>query len=109
MARDILALDALDLRDAIASGALRAAEVSAAYCARIADQDPQINAWAWHDPGYAHAQAAELDRYRHSGRPLGALHGVPVGLKDVIDTARIPTENGSVLDAGGCPSATRWW
>lgn len=100
---DILALDAVSLRDRIASGALSATEVTAAYCARIADQDPTIHAWAWHDPDFAKAQAAEMDRYRGSGRPLGALHGVPVGLKDVIDTARIPTENGCGIYAGRVP------
>src|SRR5438132_5361820 len=39
-----------------------------------------------------------------SGQPIGALHGVPVGLKDIIDTADMPTENGSVLHAGRTPS-----
>src|SRR5206468_11311563 len=35
---------------------------------------------------------------------VGALHGVPVGIKDIIDTADMPTENGSVLHAGRTPS-----
>jgi Asp-tRNA(Asn)/Glu-tRNA(Gln) amidotransferase A subunit family amidase len=35
---------------------------------------------------------------------VGALHGVPVGLKDIIDTCDMPTENGSVLHAGRTPS-----
>src|SRR3981189_2787471 len=37
-------------------------------------------------------------------QPVGALHGVPVGIKDIIDTADMPTENGSVLHAGRTPS-----
>src|SRR6185295_4634429 len=39
-----------------------------------------------------------------SGQPIEPLHGVPVGLKDIIDTADMPTENGSVLHAGRTPS-----
>lgn len=104
MAHDILSLDAIALRDRIAAGGLSASEVTEAYCARIAAEDPQVRAWAWHDPDFARAQAAQMDRHRATGRPLGALHGVPVGLKDVIDTARIPTENGCALDAGRVPA-----
>src|SRR5262245_36748467 len=39
-----------------------------------------------------------------SGQPIGSLHGVPVGIKDIIDAADMPTENGSVLHAGRTPS-----
>src|SRR5690606_5858493 len=35
--------------------------------------------------------------------PIGPLHGVPVGIKDIIDTADFPTENGTVLHAGRRP------
>ena len=38
------------------------------------------------DQGVVMAQAAMLDAYRQSGRPLGPLHRVPVGIKDIIDT-----------------------
>ena len=38
------------------------------------------------------------------GKPTGPLHGVPVGVKDIFDTADMPTENGSVLYAGRTPS-----
>src|SRR5262249_2577143 len=41
---------------------------------------------------------------RLSGQPSGPLHGVPVGLKDIIDTADMPTELGSILHAGRTPS-----
>jgi len=57
---------------------------------------------------YALLRRAAADEVRMSGRPIGALHGVPVGLKDIIDTADMPTENGSVLHAGRTPvRATR--
>ncbi|MGB0658584.1 MAG: amidase [Mangrovicoccus sp.] len=105
MAAEILSLDALTLRNRIASGALSAAEVAEAYLAQIAAREPEIRAWAWHDPGFVRAQAAAMDKMRQAGRPLGALHGLPVGLKDIIDTAQILTENGSVADRGRVPLA----
>ena len=102
-AADILALDALTLRDRIASGALKAVEVADAYNAQIAARDGDVRAFAWHDPAFVRRQAEAMDSIRRSGRPLGALHGVPVAVKDIIDTAAIPTENGSPVDKGRVP------
>jgi Asp-tRNA(Asn)/Glu-tRNA(Gln) amidotransferase A subunit family amidase len=66
--------------------------------------DAQVQAWAFLDPDYALAQARAADELRLSGQPIGPLHGVPVGIKDIFDTADMPTENGSVLHAGRTPS-----
>ncbi len=63
-----------------------------------------MEAWIYLDAEYAVAQAKAADEWRLSGRPTGGLHGVPVGLKDIIDTGDMPTENGSVLHAGRTPS-----
>lgn len=104
-AQTILALPAVTLRDWLASGALRATEVAEALIARIEAVEPQIGAFAWFDPGFLRAQAEQADRYRQSGRPIGPLHGLPVAVKDVIDTKGIPTENGTVLDRGRVPQA----
>ncbi|WP_299359748.1 amidase [uncultured Paracoccus sp.] len=100
----LLALDTVELRDRIASAALRATELADAVIARVQAVEPQVGAFAWFDPGFLRAQAEHADRYRQSGRPLGPLHGLPVGIKDVIDTAGIPTENGTVLDQGRVPA-----
>jgi Asp-tRNA(Asn)/Glu-tRNA(Gln) amidotransferase A subunit family amidase len=100
----ILTLDAVALRDRIAAGALRASELVEACIARIEAREPGVGAWAWFDPAFARQQAAHLDAWRACGRPIGPLHGLPVGIKDVIDTARIPTENGTTLDAGRKPA-----
>src|SRR5439155_317527 len=74
------------------------------YLARVREIDGQVQAWTFLDPEHALAQARAADELRMSGQPIGALHGVPVGLKDIIDTADMPTENGSVLHAGRTPS-----
>tara|TARA_R110002110_G_scaffold28684_2_gene103530 strand:- start:1363 stop:2721 length:1359 start_codon:yes stop_codon:yes gene_type:complete len=91
------------LRDRLASGALDALALVEHYIARIEAREPDVGAWAWFDPEFARAQARTLDAFRRAGRPLGRLHGLPVGLKDIIDTVRIPTENGCVRDADRVP------
>lgn len=103
MTTDPLSLDAVTLRDRIASGDLSALEVTEACLARIAARDDVVRAWVWIDADHARAQARRLDGLRASGAPLGRLHGLPVGLKDVIDTAGLPTENGCPFDAGRVP------
>ncbi len=68
------------------------------------ETDAQVEAWAFLDPDHALAQACAADEHRRSGQPIGPLHGVPVGIKDIIDTADMPTESGSPLHAGRTPS-----
>ena len=104
----VLGLEAVEMRDRLASGALRAVDLVRACLARISELEPQVGAWAWIDEGHALAQAERLDQWRQSGRSLGPLHGLPVGLKDVIDTKGIPTENGTPIDAGRVPAEDAW-
>jgi Asp-tRNA(Asn)/Glu-tRNA(Gln) amidotransferase A subunit family amidase len=98
-----LDLGAVALRDRLAAGALKAADVAEAAVARIEATEPEVRAWAWFDAEFVRAQGRALDAHRGTGRPVGPLHGVPVGVKDIIDTARAPTENGTALDAGRVP------
>lgn len=100
----LLTLDVIELRDRLASGAVRAVEYVEACLERIAEVEPEVQAWAWLDSDHAIAQARALDARRQAGAPIGPLHGLPVGLKDVIDTAKIPTANGTVLDEGRVPT-----
>ena len=95
--------DAVALRDRLASGALRTVELAEACLARVREVDGEVQAWEFLDPGHVIAQAERLDRQRKAGRPIGALHGVPVGIKDIIDTADMPTGNGTPIDAGRRP------
>jgi Asp-tRNA(Asn)/Glu-tRNA(Gln) amidotransferase A subunit family amidase len=88
----------------VRSGRVSSEEWVAACLERIRQTEPQVEAWTFLDPEHALAQARASDEWRRSGRPIGGLHGVPVGLKDIIDTADMPTENGSVLHAGRMPS-----
>jgi Asp-tRNA(Asn)/Glu-tRNA(Gln) amidotransferase A subunit family amidase len=99
----ITKLSAVELRDLIASGRLKAAQLASAFVERVSEQEDNIHAWAWFDPDFVIAQAEELDARRERGDPIGPLHGIPVGIKDIIDTAGIPTENGTVIDAGRVP------
>ncbi|WBU52049.1 amidase [Paracoccus sp. SCSIO 75233] len=103
MAPDPAQLGAVQLRDLIASGAISAEAATAACLRRIAETEPQLKAWAYVDGEHALAQARALDARRKSGAQIGALHGVPVGIKDVIDTAGMPTEYGSPLGKGRVP------
>jgi Asp-tRNA(Asn)/Glu-tRNA(Gln) amidotransferase A subunit family amidase len=95
---------ATELAQRIRDGVVSSVDVVQACLARIRDADADVQAWTFLDPDYAIAQARAADDYRLSGQPTGALHGVPVGIKDIIDTADMPTENGSPLHAGRTPS-----
>ena len=88
-------LTATEAVQAIASGRLSSVDLVKSCLAQIADTDASINAWAYLDPESALAQAAECDRIRKAGLGTGPLHGLPVGLKDVIDTRYMPTQRGT--------------
>jgi len=87
----------------IREGLLSSVELVSACLARIDETDAEIGAWAQLDREHALAQATKLDAIRQSGRPLGALHGVPVGIKDIVDTKEFPTERGSEIFSGRKP------
>src|SRR5688572_22494974 len=96
-------LSAVDAANAIRDGAVSAEELVSACLARVREADSDIQAWAFIDPEHALAQARALDQHRSEGGALGPLHGVPVGVKDIMDTADMPTENGTALHAGRTP------
>src|SRR5262247_63048 len=102
--KSLQALGAVEAARLIREGAVTSVEVVEACLARVKEVDGQVQAWAFLDPEHALAQARAADELKLSGQPIGPLHGVPVGLKDIIDTADMPTENGSVLHAGRTPS-----
>jgi Asp-tRNA(Asn)/Glu-tRNA(Gln) amidotransferase A subunit family amidase len=97
-------LSASDAARLIGEGKISSVELVEACLARIREMEPLVQAWTFLDPEFALLEARKADGFRLSGASVGPLHGVPVGLKDIIDTADMPTENGSVLHAGRMPS-----
>jgi len=97
-------LSACDAARAIADGAVSSEQLVEACLGRVREAEPQVQAWAFLDEEHALAQACARDQERKEGGPCGPLHGVPVGLKDIIDTADMPTEDGTVLHAGRTPA-----
>jgi Asp-tRNA(Asn)/Glu-tRNA(Gln) amidotransferase A subunit family amidase len=93
-------LTASEIVTAIAQGKATAQAVAEDCLAHIAAREPQVKAWNFLDRELVIEQARELDR----GGSRGVLHGVPVGLKDIIDTADMPTELGSPIHRGRRPT-----
>jgi Asp-tRNA(Asn)/Glu-tRNA(Gln) amidotransferase A subunit family amidase len=89
----------------MAAGALTSEQLVLACLERIHARDPDVLAWAHLDPALALAEARERDRERSEGRVRGALHGLPIGVKDIIDTATLPTEYGTPIYRGHRPAA----
>jgi Asp-tRNA(Asn)/Glu-tRNA(Gln) amidotransferase A subunit family amidase len=87
----------------IRDGALTSEELVRACLERTRQVEPTVQAWQFLDEEHALAQARAADERRRSGVPVGALNGIPVGIKDIIDTADMPTENGTVLHKGRMP------
>ena len=94
-----------DLGAALDAGRVSAAELVADFVAAIRAEDGDFNAVAFRNPD-AGTIAADLDRERAAGRPRGPLHGVPLLVKDNLDTADgMMTSAGSLaLDGSMAPS-----
>jgi Asp-tRNA(Asn)/Glu-tRNA(Gln) amidotransferase A subunit family amidase len=71
----------------------------------VARREPEVHAFAWLDAERVRREAEARDCERTSARSgEGKLHGIPIAVKDIIDTAGIPTECGTPLFAGRVPS-----
>jgi Asp-tRNA(Asn)/Glu-tRNA(Gln) amidotransferase A subunit family amidase len=92
-------LSAGEAAAAIRVGSLTSEALVASCLRRIAAREPKVHAWAWLDPEAALAQA----RARDKEPARSPLHGIPIGVKDIIDTADMPTELGAVAFAGRRP------
>ncbi|HEX5022240.1 MAG TPA: amidase [Candidatus Binatia bacterium] len=97
-------LSATETARLIRDGVISSQQLIEACLARIDEADAQVQGWAFLDRDYALEQARSADQSRMSGQPIGPLHGVPVGIKDIFDTADMPTEYGSAIYAGHTPS-----
>ena len=84
-------LSAAEAAQAIADKELSPVELMKALLERIATLDPRLNAFIRLDAEAAMAAAKAAEAEIVAGRLRGPLHGVPVGIKDIIDVAGLPT------------------
>lgn len=89
-------LDAWHTAHLLARRELSAVDLARACLDRVAERDGEVHAFAHIDPDAALAQARALD----AGELPGPLHGLPLGVKDLFDTADAPTAYGSPIYAG---------
>ncbi len=99
----LIELSATEAARKIRDGEITSEELVQACLKRIEQVDGDIQAWATLRPEHALDQARMLDAQRAKGGPIGPLHGIPVGIKDIFDTKSMPTQNGTVLDSGRQP------
>lgn len=98
--RDLTTLSLRELAGAVARRDCSAEAVASAYAERISAHETEVQAWQHFDAGLVREQARALDRAGVSG----PLLGVPVGVKDLIDTADQPTTYGSPIYARHRPA-----
>jgi len=89
-------LSATEAAARIAAGTLKSEALVAACLERVSQRESGVQAWAAIDPDRALAEARACDQAPRRTR----LHGLPVGVKDVLDTADFPTEYGSPIYRG---------
>ena len=94
-------LTATEAARRIAAGETSCEAVVSECILRIEAREPDVRAWEYLDPEYALNQARAID----AGPNRGPLHGVPIGIKDIFDTADMPTTFGSPIYAGNRPAA----
>jgi Asp-tRNA(Asn)/Glu-tRNA(Gln) amidotransferase A subunit family amidase len=103
---DLSGLTAVEIAAAVAEGRLTPERVADACLAHIAARDAALKAWIFVDPAAVRAQARQLAGRPGQSAPQGssALHGVPIGIKDVIDTGDMPTCYNSPIFDGHHPA-----
>src|SRR5437867_2443802 len=94
MPRDVLELSALDASAAMRRGDMKAEDYAAALLARC-EAGKHLNAFISLDPAKVMEAARVADRRRASGAFLGPLHGLPVPVKDSVNTRDLPTTSGT--------------
>ncbi|MVW72820.1 amidase [Bordetella sp. 15P40C-2] len=85
------------------SGEQRPSEFLEACLATIAEREPEVKAWVVLNAEAARAAARESDRRYQAGEPLSQIDGMPVGIKDLIETKDMPTQMGSPAYEGSFP------
>src|SRR5918993_793988 len=91
-----------DMQAALAAGRVTSRDLVAAYMSRIAQYEDTLNAVININLN-AYSEADDLDRERTQGRLRGPLHGIPIALKDNVNTSFMPTTGGALAFAGYTP------
>ncbi|TPQ50218.1 amidase [Prosthecomicrobium hirschii] len=97
-------MSAAEASTLIQARALSAEELTRSCLDRIAARNADVKAWVWLDPERAIRKAKELDKVLIHAGPKSRLHGIPFGVKDMIDTAEMPTTNNSPIYPDNQPS-----
>jgi aspartyl-tRNA(Asn)/glutamyl-tRNA(Gln) amidotransferase subunit A len=103
-AEDLTTLTLAEAAARIRSGSVTSVQLTEACLARIAIYDPKLDAFITVMKDQALAQAKQLDAEAKAGKFRGPLHGVPIALKDNVDTANARTTGGSALFAERLPA-----
>ena len=101
----IVELGAMDIRERIDSGTSSCVEMAEGLLKYAKEADKSIHAFAYLEDAAVMQQAQILDDHRMRGAQAGSLFGIPIAIKDAIDTFDMPAEYGSKLHAGRQP---RW-
>ncbi|HXZ48647.1 MAG TPA: amidase [Usitatibacter sp.] len=102
---DLHSLGLLDTLRAYREGRATVQDYVAACSQRIAALEPRVQAWEWFDASRAMADAEERAGGILADLPL---YGIPVGVKDIVNTRGIPTRMGSVIFASHVPTTSAW-
>ncbi|MFT6876655.1 MAG: Asp-tRNA(Asn)/Glu-tRNA(Gln) amidotransferase A subunit family amidase, partial [Granulosicoccus sp.] len=97
--------DVTTLAEHLADGSITSTELTQGFLNRIDDTDEYLKAWQTVDSETALQQAHNADERRRHSRAIGSLHGIPVGIKDIIDTADLLTQRGSEIYKDRTPSS----
>ena len=93
---NLIKISAANALEMMQKGELTSEKYVTAFLEHIKNREPEVGAWIFLDPEMALQQAREADKRRRDKIP-GKLNGLPIGIKDIIDTKDMPTENGSLI------------
>ena len=100
---NLIKINAVDALKMMKNGELTSENYVNAFLDHIKIREPDVGAWIYLDPELAIQQARQADQ-RQKDNKAGILNGLPIGIKDIIDTKDMPTENGSLICKNRRPS-----
>ena len=97
---DLINLSATQLIDLQKNNKVSAQEIAESFINRYEKVEKKVQAWEFFDKELFLQKSIEADDYRKSGKDLGALHGLPIGIKDIFGTDDMPTRCGTDIRKG---------